>query len=497
MVPAIVALGLAVSYSAPAPDNDYRRVRRIVDVMSEVDANFYRKLSDDEWKQFVENMINGGLHELDPHAQYMNADQLKQFESESEGSFGGVGIQLDLDRDTKFLKVGSPMPGTPAYDAGIIAGDLIVKVDGQPTDQLKLDKLSPEELKFPEREKQIAAAQKVIKGEPGTEVTLTMRRAGRKPPDQDVTLKRAAIPYHPVTGFRRRADDPSKWEWFVDKPNGIGYVRLSTFNELTTKELRAALEEIEREGGKALVIDLRDNGGGLLNQAIDVCSTFLSEGKPIVSTHGRDPGRTRDFTAKKDAEMFRPAEQHPIVVLMNDQSASASEIVASALQDNKRAVIVGERSYGKGSVQKLLRLGGEGDQKAAVKLTTETYWRPSGKNMDRRLVEKEKDKDKANEWGVMPDTEVKTTLEEKARAEIERFKRDWVAGKPSVVGPNPPPAPTPPIRKGPDGKPVIDITKPFTDRVLDTAIDTLKKKLGGAGAAPPPPARIVPQPVFG
>jgi carboxyl-terminal processing protease len=478
VVPALVALGLAISYSAPAPDRDYQRVRRIVDVMAEVDANFYRKLTDDEWKQFVENMINGGLHELDPHSQYLNAAQLKQFEADSEGSFGGVGILLAPDPETKFLKVGRPIPGTPAYEAGIIANDLIVKVGDRSTEGMKI----PE-------------AQKLIKGEPGTQVVLTIRRALRNPTDEDVTLTRGAIPQHPVTGVKRRTDDPAKWDWFVDKAGGIGYVRVSTFNELTTKELRAAVDEIERGGCKALIIDLRLNGGGLLNQAIDVCSSFLPEGKPIVSTRGRDPGRTRDFTAKKDAEIFKPAAERPIVVLMDNQSASASEIVASALQDNHRAVVIGERSYGKGSVQKLLRLGGDGDEKAAVKLTTETYWRPSGRNMDRRLVEKDPDPTRRNEWGVVPDIEVKTTPEEKARVEIEWEKADWVAGKPSVVGPNPPPAPNPPIPNGKDGKPVLDLSRPFVDKVLEAAIDTLKKKIGGAGAVPP--GRFLPVPAAG
>jgi carboxyl-terminal processing protease len=176
---------------------------------------------------------------------------------------------------------------------------------------------------------------------------------------------------------------------------------------------------------------------------------------------------------------------------MNDQSASASEIVASALQDNKRAIVVGDRSYGKGSVQKLLALNGEGADKAAVKLTTETYWRPNGENMDRRLATKEK----PDEWGVRPDVEVKMTDEDKVRLDIEWEKREWVAGKPSVVGPNPPSAPPPQIRKGPDGKPLIDLSKPFIDRPLDAAIDLLKKKLLETGAAPP--ARILPERVLG
>jgi carboxyl-terminal processing protease len=471
MVPALVALGLAVSYSAPPPEKDFQRVHKLVDVMDEVEQNFYRPLSDKEWKAFVENMINGGLHELDPHSQYFNNEQLKEFQADSEGSFGGVGIKLDFDRDAKFPKVDHPMPDTPAYEAGIMAGDLIVKVGDRSAAGMSTDDV-----------------RKLITGEPGTQVTLTIRRDGRDPADEAVTLTRGVIPQHPVTGVRRRADDPGKWEWFADKASGIGYVHVLTFNELTTKELKAAVEEIDRDGGRALVLDLRNNGGGLLNQAIDVCSLFLSEGKPIVSTHGRDPEKARNFTVKKGTEIFRPADQRPIVVLMNDQSASASEIVASALQDNHRAVVVGERSYGKGSVQKLLYLNPDGDEKAAVKLTTETYWRPSGRNMDRRLVEKETDEAKRNEWGVMPDVEVKTTREDRARAEIEWYRNEWLAGK-SAVASKPP---VPSFARGPDGKPVLDLSKPYEDKPLNAAIETLKKKLGGTGAAPPQPGRLVP-----
>ena len=465
IVPACVAVGLAISYSAPPPDKDYQLVRQVVDVLAEVDTHFYRKLSDQEKQQLVEDMINGGLHKLDPHSEYFNAEQLKRFESESEGSFGGVGIVLTIDPKTKFLKVDSPMPGTPAYEAGIIAGDLIIKVGDTSTEGITV----PE-------------ARKIVTGEPGTKVPLTIRRAGRNPTDEVVELTRGRIPTHPVSGVRRRADDPNRWEWFVDKPNGIAYVHVAGFNELTTKELKAALEEIEKEGGKALILDLRGNPGGLLNQAIDVSSLFLPEGQVIVTTRGRDADKERVFKVEKDREIFKPAEQRPVVVLMSDQSASASEIVASALQDHKRVTIIGERSYGKGSVQKLLRLQ-FGDEKAAVKLTTETYWRPNGQNMDKRLAPK----DKPDEWGVMPDIEAPMTREEKMRAELEQYKAHWVAGKPSVVGPNPPTAPTPPIPKGQDGKPVIDVNQPYVDKPLNAAIEALKKKLGGVGEARPQP----------
>jgi len=486
IVPAFVALGLAISYSAPPPDRDYKYVRQIVDVLAEVDANFYRKLSDDEKQELVEDMINGGLHKLDPHSEYLNAEQLKRFESESEGSFGGVGIVMLVDPVSKFLKVDHPMPDTPAYEAGIIAGDLIVKVGDRSTEGMT-----------------VSDARKLITGEPGTQVTLTIRRAGRNPTDEPVTLTRGRIPQHPVSGVRRRTDDPAKWEWFVDKPNGIAYVRIAGFNELTSKELKAALEEIERDGGKALILDLRDNPGGLLNQAIEVANMFLPEGKLIVSTRGRNAEKERVFKADKDREMFKPADQRPIVVLMDEGSASASEIVASALQDNNRALVVGQRSYGKGSVQKLLRLQ-FGDEKAAVKLTTETYWRPNGENMDRRLAPKTK----PDEWGVKPNVEVPMTNLEKEWAAWEYYKAIWVAGKPSVVGPNPP---SPPAPKAPTSlflglRNLIIPNAPvpnnpnahlLEDKQLKAAIDILRKKLTGVGEAPRPPTRRLPEMVTG
>ncbi len=470
VVPAMVGLALAICFSAPPPDRDYDRVRQLVNVLAEVDANFYRELTEKEKQQLVEEMINGGLQKLDRHSEYFNAEQLKRFESDAQGSFGGVGILLTIDPSTKFLKVNHPTPGTPAYDAGIIADDLIVKIDGKSTEGLT-----------------VPDARKLVVGEPGTSVKLTIRRAGRNPADEEVTLTRAQIAQHPVSGVRRRTDDPNKWEWFLDKANGIGYVRLSAFNELTAKELKAAVEEIERDGGKALVLDLRDNPGGLLTQAVEVVDLFLTEGK-IVSTRNRN-NKERVFEAKKDGTIFLPAEQKPIAVLVNDNSASASEIVAAALQDHKRAVVIGERSYGKGSVQKLLRLGGQGDQQAAVKLTTETYWRPSGVNIDRVRAPE----DAPDQWGVKPDINVPMTKEEKIRADVEQLRVHWVAGKPDVVGPKPPPAPNP---RGLDGKPLVDDSKPFVDQPLNKAVEVLKKSIGGVGLAPAP-ARRLPEMILG
>ena len=210
---------------------------------------------------------------------------------------------------------------------------------------------------------------------------------------------------------------------------------------------------------------------------------FLKEGK-IVTTKDRRGGE-RTSKAREAETMFLPASEKPIAVLVNGQSASASEIVAAALQDNHRAAIVGERSYGKGSVQKLLRIP-NADPAAAVKLTTETYWRPSNKNIHRYPQAKETD-----EWGVKPNDglEVPTTEEERLRYMVAIKKLEWVAGKPDAVGPNPPPPPTP---KGTDGKPLVDESKPYEDKPLAKAVEVVRKKILGQAEAPARPAGVPP-----
>jgi carboxyl-terminal processing protease len=458
VVSGLVGLGLAVGYSAPAPDKDYRLIRQVVEVLAEVDANYVRELNDEERQKLVENMINGGLHDLDQHSQYFNEQQLQRFERDNEGSFGGVGMVLGMEPQTKALKVEFPMAGTPAYEAGIVAGDLIVKVADQSTEGWSVEKASKE-----------------IKGEIGTKVTLTLRREGHNPPEFPVTLTRARVALHPVTGVSRRTDDPTRWNWFIDPENKIGLIHVNVFNDLTAKEVKAAVEEIVAAGGRGVVIDLRDNPGGLLTQAIEVADLFLTEGK-IVTTKDRHGGE-KTYTAKGAGTIFLPAEQKPIAVIVNEHSASASEIVAAALQDNKRAVVVGERTYGKGSVQSLFRLAP--DQKTAVKLTTQTWWRPSGKNMDKVGASRQN----PDEWGVTPDEgmTINTSPAEKLRYEVEMERLKYVAGKPDVVGPNPPP---PPVIKGPDGKPLADQSRPFDDRQLARALEYLRKKLMGIGAGP-------------
>jgi carboxyl-terminal processing protease len=444
VVPALVAIGLVVNATAPPPDRDYQLVRSVVDVLAEVDRHYVRELTPDEKKKLVEAMINGGLEKLDEHSQFFNEDQLKAFDTQTEGHFGGIGVLLDRDPKTSFLRVQSPVPGTPAYDAGVLAGDLIVKVDGKPVEALREDEVRG-----------------LIKGKPGTDVTLTVLRADSKEP-RDFTLTRAVIEIHPVKGFARNAADPAKWDWLADPADKIALVRLVGFSERTDKELKDAVADAEKQGARALILDMRDNPGGLLSQAVAVSDLFLTEGT-IVATGDRRRGPNepprRTYTAHAEGTVFGPAATHPMAVLVNRNSASAAEIVAAALQDNRRAVVVGERSYGKGSVQKVFPLS---HSQAAVKLTTEAWLTPAGKNIHRWPDSKPED-----EWGVRPDAGDEVPLTDADRVAYYKHLRDLeiVAGKPGAA----PPA-------------VNEAVKAFADPVVAKAIALLKAKL----AAVPP-----------
>ena len=441
-VPALIFCGLVVTASAPPPDSDYLLVRTLVDVLAEVDKNYVKELSDEKKRKLVEDMINGGLERLDPHSQYFNAEELRQFETSTDGQFGGIGVVLMADPKSGHLMVESPMPGTPAYEAGLQAGDLILKVGDKPTEGLKE-----------------AEARQLIKGEVGTPVTLTIQSEGEKA--REVTLTRALIELHPVLGIARRADDPGKWDYMVDKQNKIAQIWVRTFNGKTEKELKEAVEQTEKEGARALILDLRDDPGGLLSEAVGVADLFLADGN-ILSTKDRRGG-TRSWTAKAGGTLFEPAARKPMVVLVNRNSASASEIVASALQDHKRAVVIGERSYGKGSVQKPFPLPDGG----AVKLTTEEWLTPAGKNIHRWP-----DSTEADQWGVKPDPgfEVKLTDEDRKQYVLHMMALEKVRGKPGAAA---------------NGKPAPD-AKPYTDPVVEKALEYLRGKLkevGGTVAA--------------
>lgn len=443
---ALFALGLAVSRSAPSHDKEYELVRLVVDVLTQVRKNYVTEIDPDRERKLVEDMINGGLEKLDQHSLYINPRDYKQFNKINKGSFGGIGIQIGADRQNRGqLVVVSPMVGTPAYEKGVLAGDTILKIDGKSTENLR-----------------ISEAVDLIQGEPGKSITLTILHEGAKEP-QDIEIVRAEIKVASVLGDHRVSDDPNHWDLMYDRETKIGFVRLINFSETATQEMKAALAQLQKDGARGLIIDLRNNPGGLLTAAVEISDLFLSEGA-IVTIKGREE-KQRTYEAKADGTLFEPKEKFPIAVLINKYSASASEILSAALQDHDRAVIVGERSYGKGSVQNIIRIN-EGDQgMGALKLTTASYWRPSGKNIHRFSDSKETD-----EWGVKPTPGFEVPLKDEEFLEYlrDRNQRDIVRGKDS-------PAPKP----AKDEKP----KKPFEDKVMKKALDYVKEQIKKADQA--------------
>lgn len=440
-LPSVVIVGLTIAFCAPrgskSRDQDYQNVQLMVEVLAEVDQSYVRELTPEQKKKLVEDMINGGLTRLDPYSAYYNEEDFRDLEKTTDGRFGGVGIQVNLDRDTGYLQVTSPMVGTPAYDAGILAGDLILKVDGKPTETMRYDDLI-----------------RAIQGEPGSPVTLTVVHEGTKVP-VDITITRAIIEIQSVLGDRRVPGNDAEWDWMIDKANRIAYIRLATFSDHTTGDLQKVIQRLESDGVRGIVLDLRDNPGGLLTSAVEVSDLFLDHGK-IVSIRDRK-GREKAYEAKSSGTLLRPPSAHPMVVLVNKNSASASEIVAAALQDHDRAVIVGERSFGKGSVQNVIKLP-DRNPPVALKLTTASYWRPSGANIHRHADVKETD-----EWGVKPNHGFEVSLTDAERLQYLRWRRarDIVQGKTSTA----------PAKKPEKEEPA------FTDKMLEKALEYLRGQL--------------------
>lgn len=322
----------------------YRQLNLFGDVFERVRAQYVEETPD---KQLVETAINGMLMSLDPHSSYLNEEDFEEMQVQTRGEFGGLGIEVTMENGV--VKVVSPIDDTPAYRAGVQAGDYITHLDDTPIIGMTLNE-----------------AVDKMRGKVGTSIKLTIRR--KDVPDAiEVSLVRDVIK---ISAVKHEV-----------KENDIGYIRITTFNQNTDSGVRKAVTEIkEKAGGKLLgyVIDLRNNPGGLLDQAIAVADDFLDKGE-IVSTRGRHEEDTkRDNSTPGDI-----ADGLPLVVIINGGSASASEIVAGALQDHKRAIVLGEQSFGKGSVQTVIPLPGHG----AMRLTTARYYTPSGRSIQAKGIE--------------------------------------------------------------------------------------------------------------
>jgi len=434
-------------------DDDYQFVNTLMTIHRQVAEGYVEPVDEEKLRL---GAINGMLSQLDPFTAYVPPADEEKFNRLLEGSYKGVGIQLEQNKETKEIEVITPIEGSPAHKAGVLPGDIILKVNGEDV-----------------RTQLIEDVMKKIAGPVESEVRLTVRHPGGE--EVELSMSRQEIVMPTVKGYRRQPDQ--SWEYWVNNDPKVGYVRITQFTEETTNKLRPLLERLLAEGMKGLILDLRFNPGGRLDQAEQVVDLFVDEGV-IVVTKGRS--RPEDVRRAKPEGTL---PNFPMVVLVNEHSASAAEIVAGSLMDNRRALVVGARTYGKGSVQEVVRL----DRGGELKMTVAYYYLPSG-----RLVHHKKD---ATDWGVVPQIQVPMDEESQKwlyqNQEIEeRFRR------PAVKGSTSQPATTQGAgTRGATTKPATQPATQRTDTQLEAALSTLighivlqgeKKVAPGATAATAP-----------
>jgi carboxyl-terminal processing protease len=359
------------SAHAAEKDSPYPSLELFSFVMEKVRKDYVdgQKLS---YQDLVYGALKGMLNTLDPHSEFMEPEKYKELQNDTQGAFGGLGIVVSMKDN--FVTVVAPMDESPGFKAGILSGDRIIRIDGKSTDKMGL----PD-------------AVKTLRGEPGTEVTLTVFRPSSSQ-IKEFKLTRSIINVDMVKDINGKKEFPVG-------ENKIGYVRLQQFGEKTSGDLERALNTLKREGMQALVLDLRGNPGGLLDQAVDVCEKFLPRGQLVVTTEGRNSAQNSARYANGRGDELKGI---PLVVLVNFGSASASEIVAGCLQDLKRGIVLGEKTFGKGSVQSILPL----QDGSALRLTTAKYYTPS-----HRVIHEE---------GITPDIVVPMTDEEYRDIELQR-----------------------------------------------------------------------------
>ena len=413
-----ILMGLSSADKGYALDkNTYKDIKTFNEVYDMIKKNY---VDDIESKNLIQGAINGMVKSLDPHSTFMTPDLYKELEVETQGHFGGIGIEITILKD--ILTVVSPIEDTPAFAAGIKSGDQIIRIDGQSTKDIT-----------------IMEAVKKLRGAKDTKVTITIMRGNMTKP-KDIVLKRAIIQVKSVKSKKLEGN--------------IGYIRVASFQEKTADDLRKALKELtEKDPLKGLVLDLRNDPGGLLTQAIDVSDVFLKSGT-IVSTRGR----TKSMETKTMARNNNSEITCPMVVLVNEGTASAAEIVAGALQDNGRALIIGTQTFGKASVQTVIPL----EDGSALKLTTGRYYTPKGRSIQAegikpdiivKYVKPTEEKESTDWW------EDKIT-EKDLKGHIKPEKED---GTQMDEGPA--------KKQGKDAKELSDLD---SDNQLRTAVDILK-----------------------
>src|SRR3954470_9979517 len=420
--PKLVPVAFGSTAKAAAADT-YRQLNLFGDVFERVRADYVEKPDD---SKLIESAINGMLAGLDPHSSYMDPKGFRDMQVQTRGEFGGLGIEVTMEDG--LLKVVAPIDETPAFKAGIMANDIITHLDDVPVQGLPLDQ-AVEKMRGPENSK----------------IKLKIVRKGQDKPIE-VSITRARIQVRSVRS-RLEGDD-------------VGFIRVTQFNEQTTEDLKKAITELSTRAGdklKGFIIDLRNNPGGLLDQAVSVSNAFLQRGE-IVSTRGR----TAEETLRFNARAGDLAKNKPVIVLINGGSASAAEIVAGALQDHRRATVIGTRSFGKGSVQTIIPLGaGNG----ALRLTTARYFTPSGRSIQAKGIVPEIEvlQDVPDELKARTDTRGEASLRGHLKAE-----GDEATGSQSYIPPD-----------------------PKDDKALHTALDLIRGVQKNS-AYPPNPKTAVP-----
>jgi len=377
-----VALLLAVAVAASSlwaastdrkqQDDLYRQVELFSDTLTIVQKDYVDEL---ESKKLIYGALAGMLSSLDPHSQFMEPDAYNELKVETEGKFGGLGIEITIKDG--LLTVVTPIEDTPAWKAGVKAGDIVVKIDNELTRDINL-----------------GDAVKKLRGKPGTEINLTVLREKEKKL-LEFKIIRDVIKIQDIK-------EPKVLE------SNIGYVRIVEFREGTDEHLKSALDDLKKQGMDSLILDLRNNPGGLLDTAVNTTELFLEKGKVVVSTKGRKDNQNMEFICRRDG----PYKDMPMVLLVNEGSASGSEILSGALQDYKRVIVLGVKTFGKGLVQTVIPMS----DGSALRLTTSRYFTPNGRNIDKE--------------GIIPDLVVEqsavgdpATIEESADKSVEIFEQ--------------------------------------------------------------------------
>jgi len=382
-------MGTLFPYAYAAADSGLKQLRTFVDVLEFVKENYVEKTDTDK---LISGAIKGVVNELDDFSQYLDPRDYKDLKNDTRGDFGGLGIRLQMIDG--FVTVVTPMPGTPAFEAGVMPGDRILFVDDKDLDGMRLDE-----------------AVELMRGPVGSKVKITMSRKDEK------TGKYKTLPDY---NFKREKIVPEV-VYHRMLSGGVGYLYMVDFSGHSTEEVKKALADLQKQGMTSLVLDLRFNPGGLLTGAVDISKLFLGPDQMIVYTQGRKQEYYQEFKTSGKGEFL----DIPMAVLVNQGSASASEIVSGALQDNGRAFIAGQRTFGKASVQQVLPLSGG----AGLRLTIAKYYTPSG-----RLIQRDyRDKSKADEGGILPDVEIIVEPEEEAKVFMQYNDLIYTPGKKAPV----------------------------------------------------------------